>query len=284
MICLNNKITNIEIQKKRKDRVNIFVNGEYSLSCSAELIFTHSLKKDMDIDIEHLKVIIDEENYLQCKNDGLKAIERSYKTEKEVITKLIKKEYSEENIKRTIEFLKQYDFLNDYKYADLYIKEKIKKQGKKKIKYELLRKGIEESIIDDKLNNVSDEYEILTIRTLAKQKHSILIKREPNSLKLYNKLFNHLARLGYNNDVIRDVVTSVVGEITERDYNIYSAKKDNIENGEELQKLAEKKYNMLIKHESNSMKIYGKLWRFLIGKGYSNEDVKQELKKLINTI
>lgn len=30
------------------------------------------------------------------------------------------------------------------------------------------------------------------------------------------------------------------------------------------------------------MKIYGKLWRFLMTKGYSSDDVKQELKKLIN--
>lgn len=282
VIWLKNKITKIEIQKKRKDRVNIFLNEEYSFSCSAELIFSHSLKKGMDIDKEYLKGIIDEENYMKCKNDGLKAIERSYKTEKEVITKLIKKEYNEENIKRTIEFLRQYDFVNDYKYADLYIKEKIKKQGKKKIKYELLKKGIEESIINDNLNNISDEHEILTMNTLARKKYSILIKSEENSIKLYNKLFNYLARLGYNNSLIIEVIKRVMNDINENNYNRQGIKKNNKENYEELHNLAKKRYNIILKHESNSVKIYGKLWRFLISKGYSNEDVKQELRKLIN--
>ncbi|WP_373854706.1 recombination regulator RecX [Clostridium arbusti] len=280
MISLKNKITKIEIQKKRKDRVNVYINNEYSFSCSAELVFSHSLKKDIEVDIEYLKKITDEENYMKCKNDGLRAIEKSYKTEKEIITKLIKKEHSEESIKRTIEFLKQYNFVDDYRYVDLFIKERIKKQGKKKIKYELLKKGIEENIINDKIDDINDEYEISIMDTLARKKYRILIKSEEDSFKIYNKMFNYLARLGYNNTVISKVVKNILGDMSEEHYNSENTIKKKKQSCEEIETLARKRYNIIIKHESDSMKVYSKLWRFLINRGYSNEDVKRELKKL----
>lgn len=283
MIFLKDKITKIELQKKRKDRVNIYINNEYSLSCSAELVFLHSLKKDMDIDKDYLEKIIDEENYIKCKNDALKAIERSYKTEKEISTKLVQKEHSEKNINKAIEFLRQYKFVDDYRYVDLYLKEKMKKQGKKKIKYELLKKGIEENIINDKLGSISNESEVFNMDILARKKYSILIKSEDNSFKIYSKLFNYLSRLGYNNSMIKDVIKNIMDVITEKDNYRQSIKKTTEENYQELHSIAEKRYNIILKHESNSVKIYGKLWRFLTAKGYSSDDVKQELKKLINT-
>ncbi|AGK97984.1 recombination regulator RecX [Clostridium pasteurianum] len=280
---MKDKITKIELQKKRKDRVNIYINNEYSLSCSAELVFLHSLKKDMDIDKDYLEKIIDEENYIKCKNDALKAIERSYKTEKEISTKLVQKEHSEKNINKAIEFLRQYKFVDDYRYVDLYLKEKMKKQGKKKIKYELLKKGIEENIINDKLGSISNESEVFNMDILARKKYSILIKSEDNSFKIYSKLFNYLSRLGYNNSMIKDVIKNIMDVITEKDNYRQSIKKTTEENYQELHSIAEKRYNIILKHESNSVKIYGKLWRFLTAKGYSSDDVKQELKKLINT-
>lgn len=236
----------------------------------------------MDIDKDYLEKIIDEENYIKCKNDALKSIERSYKTEKEIITKLIQKEYSEKNINKAIEFLRQYKFVDDYRYVDLYLKERMKKQGKKKIKYELLKKGIEENIINDKLDSISGECEIFNMDILARKKYSILIKSEDNSFKIYGKLFNYLSRLGYNNSMINDVIKNIMEDIIEKDNYRQSIKKTAEKNYEELHNIAEKRYNIILKHESDSMKIYGKLWRFLMTKGYSSDDVKQELKKLIN--
>ncbi|WP_418219440.1 recombination regulator RecX [Clostridium pasteurianum] len=280
MIYLN-KITKIEVQKKRKDRVNIYVNNEYRFSCSSELVFLHSLKSGMSIDVDYIEKIVEEENYIKCKNDALKAIEKSYKTEREISVKLLQKDHSEKNINRAIKFLKQYNFIDDCKYADLYIKEKIKKQGKKKIKYELLKKGIEENIIDDKLNNVSYEYEVSIINELARKKYNIFMKSENNSFKIYSKLFNYLSRLGYSSNIIKDTLKKIIGDITEDNNFIGNMKITHEKNYEELHRIAEKKYNLVIKNESNSMKVYAKLWRFLISKGYSSEDVKQELKNLM---
>ena len=48
--------------------------------------------------------------------------------------KLLQKEYDIKTVDRIMEFLKSYSFINDDKYAELYVKEKIRVQGKRKDK------------------------------------------------------------------------------------------------------------------------------------------------------
>ena len=101
-----NIITKIELQKRTKDRVNVYINEEFAFACSAEIIYTYSLSKDKNIDMDYLKEIIDEDNYIKCKSYALKIIERTYKTEKQIFDKLAQKEYDEKIINKTIDFLK----------------------------------------------------------------------------------------------------------------------------------------------------------------------------------
>ena len=117
-------ITKIEVQKRNKDRVNVYIDNEYAFSISMELVYKESLKPKMEIDVERLRDIADKEGYLKCKNAALKIIERSYKTEKEVRDKLREKEYTDSQIEKSIEFLKEYNFVNDDSYAKAYINDK----------------------------------------------------------------------------------------------------------------------------------------------------------------
>ena len=91
---MNNKkniITKIELQKRTKDRVNVYINGEFSFACSAEIIYTYGISKDKNIDMDYLKEIIDEDNYIKSKSYALKVMERTHKTEKQIFDKLAQK-------------------------------------------------------------------------------------------------------------------------------------------------------------------------------------------------
>ena len=82
------KITKIEAQKRTKDRVNIYIDESYAFSVSAELVYREGLRKDLEINEEKLKEVVKEDNIIKCKNTALRIVERSYKTEKEIIEKL----------------------------------------------------------------------------------------------------------------------------------------------------------------------------------------------------
>jgi regulatory protein len=204
------KITGIELQKKNPKRVNVFIDEEFSFGCDAELIYRYGLRKDEKVDVEKIKTIIEEEDFVKCKNAALKIIERTYKTEKEIRDKLIAKAFPENLIKRTLEFLKEYNFLDDKLYTEMYLKDKIGNQGKNKIYYSLLRKGVSEELLKDKINNIDTEREQEGAYTLCKKKYDSLIKRESDTLKISQKLFRFMASKGYDFDMINRLIKQVM--------------------------------------------------------------------------
>lgn len=269
-------ITSIEVQKNNKERVNIYIDGSYAFSCSAELVYTHGLKPKSSVNIEELQELIDEDNYLKCKTSALKLIEKSYKSEKEIFDKLLKKGYEEKTAARVIAFLKSYNFLNDEDFARMYVSDKIKSQGKNKIKYALLRKGIDEAVIEEKLKASGSEVEIKTAEKLAEKRYKLLLKQENDRRKISGKLWEYLMRNGFNKDIIEGIVQKLdTVETTEQEAE---EKETDLEG---LRELAEKRYSVLIKSEKDGRKLYKKLADYLMRRGFKWEDIKKTISSVI---
>ncbi|NLZ35781.1 Regulatory protein RecX [Clostridium sp. N3C] len=207
---MENIITKVEVQKNNKNRVNVYVDDEYAFSCDTELVYKYDLKKQRIINLEELKEIIAEDNYMKAKNAALKYIERTYKTEKEMKDKLINKGYDEATIKRVIIFLKEYNFLDDRKYAELYIKTKQKNAGKNKIKIDLLKKGVSHSVIESVTENLTSDSEEESARVLAEKKHKTIIKRERDKRKVYEKLIRFLVSKGFTWELSKSVINKLM--------------------------------------------------------------------------
>lgn len=210
-----NKITKIEVGKRNKDRVNVFIDDEFAFACFGELVYNYNLTKGKVVNVEELKEVIEQEEYLKCKSASLKMMERSYKTEKEVRNKLLTKEFSETSIQKAIEFLKEYNFINDEKYAQMYIKDKIKLSGKNKIKYSLIRKGVDEEFIKSNLDMVDEDSQLEVAEKLAYKKYAVISKNESDKYKLSNKLIRFLMTKGYDYDTCKKITKKIV----ELDFN-----------------------------------------------------------------
>lgn len=208
------KITSIEVQKRNVNRVNVYVDEAFNFACDAELIYKQGIQKDSIIDVEAIKEIVKEDEFIKCKNSALRTVEKTYKTEKELRDKLTEKGFEEDTIKRAIEFLKEYNLLNDEKYAEMYIKDRLRSQGRNKIKYALIRKGVSEDILLDKLSNIDTEDENDTAFKLAEKKYNILKKKESDKYKLSQKLFRFLLSKGYD----YDCCNSIVRRLTNNEY------------------------------------------------------------------
>lgn len=207
------KITNISVQKKNKNRCNIYIDNIFVFGVSNELIYKENLKIGMIIDEEKLKKIAYEENLINCKETALKIIERSYKTKKEMIKKLLEKGYALEEINETLKFLEKYNFINDESYAKAFINDRTKTQGKQKIKYALKNKGISDEIIEEELSKLDMEKEKENANILALKKYNILIKRESDKYKLKEKIIRFLISRGYNYEVAKDAVNEMLKSV-----------------------------------------------------------------------
>ena len=201
------KITKIEIQKNNKDRVNIYLDGEYALAINAELVYKENLKVKDDVDISKLQEIAEKESYIRCKESAIKIIERSYKTEKEIRDKLKQKGYEEKQINNSIDFLKEYNFINDNTYAKAFIKDKLSSKGSQKIKYDLMKKGIAKDIIEENLIKVEEKEVALNV---GRKKYESIRRKESDNYKLSGKLYRFLISRGYAYDIVKDVVKEIM--------------------------------------------------------------------------
>lgn len=212
------KITDIKTNKRNKERVSIFVEDEFVLACSDELVYKRSLKIGDEIDVTVLKEIAKEDEFVKAKDRAYRYLERTYKTEKEVKDYLSKKEYDDGVIERVILVLREYNLTDDYRYAEIFIKSKIKTNGLRKITFDLERKGISKEIIRDALNetviedNSVKEVEEEKCFNIGLKKYNLLKKREDDKFKLKSKLFSFLAGRGYDFDLINSVTEKILSE------------------------------------------------------------------------
>lgn len=200
------KITRIEVQKRNKQRCNIYIDEVYAFSVNGEIVYKENLEVNKEVDEEKLHQIAIKENLSRCKNTALRIIERSYKTEKEIKERLIEKGYDLESILPVVDFLKEYSFIDDREYMKMYVKDRIRRQGSQKIKYALIKKGIDPNEIEDNLTNINKDDERDVALELVQKKYSQLVEREKDIYKLSNKLYRFLVGRGYDYALAKDVI------------------------------------------------------------------------------
>lgn len=272
------KVTDIEAQKKNAERVNVYINDEFAFPCSLELVYKYGLQKGKVVQEENLKAIAEEDSFLMGKSYALRCIERTYKSEVQVKDKLIAKGYEEKVIIRVIDFMKSYEFIDDNRYAEAYIKEKMRTSGRNKIKFALSKKGIAENIIQEKLEVLLKSGEKEVALVLGEKKLIQLMKSEKDRNKLYKKLGDFLVRSGYSFDIVSEVVQNVMKDIIyEPEEKVERTEADD----SKLMELARKRYNIIIKSEKDHMKIYKKLSDFLLRKGYKWDEIKNIVKSVL---
>ena len=138
-----------------------------------------------------------------------KAIEVSVKfcsyrerSEKEVIQKLSDKEFSKEIITSTLRKMKDLNFVNNLRFAKSFSRGKNRgnRWGKIKIRYELVGKGLNDEEITIGLDSIDSKmYE-------QSLKKNIEIFRKKNKNDNKNKLIGHLARKGFEMNLILNYI------------------------------------------------------------------------------
>ena len=207
-------ITKIESQKKRDDRVNIYIDEKFFMAIYKELVFTFNLKIGQEIDPNNLKSILDNEMYMKAKNKALSILSKASQSEKQIRQKLAK-DYEEDTIDRVIEFLQKYKFVDDEDLASRIVNTNVNlnKYGKNKIKQNLYNKGIEKSIIETAIDDIDTDKEFENALYLGKKRYERL--KNEDSRKAYQKIGNHLAYKGFNYDIIKKVLNKLFNDVDE---------------------------------------------------------------------
>lgn len=196
-----------EIKKVGKGlRYHVYIDDKYEGTFEAEILARYKLKTGQELAREELEKIKIANGDLACFDRGLGALEKSMKTEKMLYDYLVGKAYPEECIERAIEKLKDYGYIDDNVFAENFIRSYSHMKGRKKLKYDLLGKGVAPDIIEDKLNElVSDEEQTEVCLRHAKK----YLKNKEFNEKTKQKLYAHLLSKGYDYSCISKVIKEV---------------------------------------------------------------------------
>ena len=127
--------------------------------------------------------------------------------------KLVRKVYPPAEIESTIERLIASGLLDDNRYAQQFARSKLLGAGgsKRRLRQQLYQRGIPNSVADPAIDSVIEDESIdlsVVIEKDARKKLASLGDLEPLVVK--RRLFSHLARRGYDIDMINTVMKKLL--------------------------------------------------------------------------
>lgn len=204
------KVTALKVQAKNKNRVNVYLDGEFAFGVvkieAAKLRLGQVLS---DADIGRIKKSDESEMAFE---KAVKFISYRPRSEKEVRQNLKKKEIEAGLIDEVVERLKRAGLLNDEQFAQMWVESRSqsKPKGTRVLKIELRQKGLSREAVDAAVAG-TDDAEVA--RRLAASRAPRL-KKLPK-IEFRRKLGDYLARRGINYEIILEVVEQAWQEFGE---------------------------------------------------------------------
>lgn len=98
-------------------------------------------------------------------------------------------------------------FVDEERFSNAFINDKVKFNhwGKQKVKYELRKRQINDSIIEQALHNISDDEYLSIVKGLISNK----IRQLPQNAKMRNKLFRYMVSKGFEYEIVNDCCISM---------------------------------------------------------------------------
>ncbi len=129
------------------------------------------------------------------------------RTQQEVRDKLYSWGASSDEVEEVIAYLIIENYLNESRFAKQFAggKFRVKRWGRRKIRYELKGKGLSERCIEEGIAEISDDdYQEVILELIDKQREKM--KSEPNPLVRQRKMVDHLANKGFEPDLVLDLI------------------------------------------------------------------------------
>jgi len=149
-------ITSITVQKKNKNRFNIFINGQYSFSLNRSL--AEALKPGDQLTKNRIKNLKQADEKDTAYSRALFYLKFRSRSRIEIERYLKGKNFSPEAVMSTLSRLAANEYINDFDFARLWIENRcrFKPKGSYALTGELKEKGIDEQIIKKTLKDFNE--------------------------------------------------------------------------------------------------------------------------------
>ncbi len=199
-------VTKIEAQKKRAERLNIYLNQEFAFGICLNTFSHFQINLGQKLTEKQIQMILQHEQFEQAKEAAVKYLAIRMRSQKEIEQYLVRqRKYPPIICSRVIQYCLERNYLDDRLFCETYIRDQLNlnSNGLQKIRRALLMKGVNLELIEEAVRRLvrdDDQYKIAL--TLAKKK-AATIKDDP---KKRDKLYRFLLQRGFQPGVIIKVL------------------------------------------------------------------------------
>jgi regulatory protein len=201
------KITAIEAQKKSRNRVNIYLDGEYAFGLAR--IVAAWLRVGSELDEKKIEQLQAEDARERAFQQAMLFLSYRARSESEIRKNLLKHEIPESIIEQTLERLRQAGLANDGQFGKAWVENRsaFRPRSRRLMAMELRQKGLDDESVQSALTDVNDE----ALAYEAAQRKAARYK-DLKWIEFRKKISDFLARRGFSYAVVSTVVTRIWNE------------------------------------------------------------------------
>jgi regulatory protein len=167
-------ITAIEAQVKNRERVSIFVDGEFALGMHAEVAAQAGLRVGDAASVAELEKLARAEELRRVRESALSYLGYRARSRAEIQRRLAQKGYDPELIQEALEALARSGLVNDAEFSQAWVRARTASRsrplGPNRIAAELRQKGVERELIEEALQPVDPAAELDLALRVGRQK------------------------------------------------------------------------------------------------------------------
>lgn len=201
-------VTALEIQKGNKERVSVYLDGEYAFSL--DVMKAAALRKDQELTAAEIAALRDEDEVIRAFDRAIRFLAYRPRSTQEVRRHLAEKEVPAAVIDVTVTRLTERGYLDDRAFAVFWLENRgqFKPLSPRALRYELRQKGISGAIIDELLVTVDAD------DSAYRAAQSRLRRWRGSSREQFRvRVAAFLQGRGFSYATIRDVTDQLIDEI-----------------------------------------------------------------------
>ncbi len=199
-------ITKLTKGKSREKRVNVFLDGKFTFSLTAEVAKKEGLQAEQELSPGQVKALGEADRYQRCLNAAIRYLGYRPRSESEVRQRLQQKGFDTGCTEKTIIELKELGLVDDTAFARLWKenREAFSPRSRWLTRLELRRKGLNDDVIEEVICEVDDSDSAYRA-ALSKARHL-----SSSDYQLFRRrLGEYLKRRGFSYEVINETVQKV---------------------------------------------------------------------------
>lgn len=196
-------ITSIQPARRKKERLNIFLDGSFAFALDAELAIEAGLHINQELSPEQVEELKNGDALRRCLSAAYCYLSYRPRSEGEMRQRLRRRGFDNSQVEKVIAMLKEQDLISDVAFARFWKDDRMsfKPRSKRLIKKELESKKVSPDIIEEEIKDVDDEANAYRIGC---GRMPFLANLDYPTFR--RRLANYLAYRGFDYGIIYDTI------------------------------------------------------------------------------